>query len=49
MTKFFQMRAGQDRELDALAPARGTATTPLFTIKEDPRITPVGKFIRKYS
>src|SRR5690606_12352807 len=29
--------------------AQGTSTTPLFKVKDDPRITRVGRFIRKYS
>lgn len=49
MLKFRSMRVGADRELKALLEAQGTSEQPLFKIKNDPRITPVGKFIRKYS
>lgn len=49
MLKFRSMRMGADKELKALLEAQGTSETPLFKIKDDPRITPVGKFIRKYS
>lgn len=49
MTKFRSMRVGADRELAGLLEAQGTAETPLFKIKDDPRITPVGRFIRRYS
>lgn len=49
MLKFRSMRVGADRELKALLEAQGTSEKPLFKIKDDPRITPVGRFIRKYS
>ncbi|GAA1687137.1 sugar transferase [Microbacterium sediminicola] len=49
MIKFRSMRIGADAELKALLEAQGTSEKPLFKIKDDPRITPVGKFIRKYS
>lgn len=49
MLKFRSMRVGADRELKALLEQQGTDTQPLFKIKDDPRITPVGRFIRKYS
>lgn len=49
MTKFRSMRTGADDELQALLDEQGTSDTPLFKIKDDPRITRVGKFIRKYS
>lgn len=49
MLKFRSMRVGADRELKALLEAQGTGQQPLFKVKDDPRITPVGKFIRKYS
>ncbi|WP_109210444.1 MULTISPECIES: sugar transferase [Microbacterium] len=47
--KFRSMRVGADAELTALLETQGTSTEPLFKIKHDPRITPVGRFIRKYS
>lgn len=49
MLKFRSMRVGADKELKALLEAQGTSEKPLFKIKDDPRITPVGRFIRKYS
>jgi len=49
MLKFRSMRVGADQELKALLEAQGTDTQPLFKIKDDPRITPIGRFIRKYS
>ncbi|MBW8761783.1 MAG: sugar transferase [Microbacterium sp.] len=49
MLKFRSMRTGADQELRTLLEAQGTDTQPLFKVKNDPRITPVGKFIRKYS
>ncbi|GAA5038060.1 sugar transferase [Microbacterium fluvii] len=49
MLKFRSMRVGADQELSALLEAQGTSETPLFKIKDDPRITPVGRFIRRYS
>lgn len=49
MLKFRSMRAGADKELQALLEEQGTEQTPLFKIQDDPRITPVGKVLRKYS
>lgn len=49
MHKFRSMRVGADAELAALLKAQGTSTQPLFKIQNDPRITPVGRVIRKYS
>ena len=49
MLKFRSMRVGADKELKALLKAQGTSEQPLFKVKDDPRITPVGRFIRKYS
>lgn len=49
MLKFRSMRIGADAELKALLQAQGTDTQPLFKIKDDPRVTPTGRFIRKYS
>ncbi len=49
MLKFRSMRVGADAELQQLLEAQGTEKTPLFKIKDDPRITPVGKVLRKYS
>lgn len=49
MLKFRSMRVGADTELKTLLDAQGTSAEPLFKIKNDPRITPVGRFLRKYS
>lgn len=49
MLKFRSMRVGADKELEALLKAQGTSGQPLFKVKDDPRITRVGRFIRKYS
>jgi len=49
MLKFRSMRVGADKELKALLEAQGTSEKPLFKVKDDPRITPVGRFLRKYS
>lgn len=49
MLKFRSMRVGADKELRALLEEQGTVEQPLFKVKNDPRITPVGRFIRKYS
>lgn len=49
MLKFRSMRVGADAELASLLKEQGTSQTPLFKVKNDPRITPIGKFIRKYS
>ncbi len=49
MLKFRSMRVGAEDELSELLEAQGTEKTPLFKVKDDPRITPIGKFIRKYS
>ena len=47
--KFRSMRIGADQELAALLAAEGTAGQPLFKPKSDPRITPIGRFLRRYS
>ena len=49
MLKFRSMRVGAENELAALLAQQGTNETPLFKIKNDPRITPTGRVIRKYS
>lgn len=49
MLKFRSMRVGADAELGALLKEQGTSEKPLFKVKDDPRITSVGRFIRKYS
>ncbi|MGK0716081.1 sugar transferase [Leucobacter sp. W1153] len=49
MLKFRSMRVGADAELASLLKEQGTSQIPLFKVKNDPRITPIGTFIRKYS
>lgn len=49
MIKFRSMRTGADSELKQLLEDQGTADKPLFKVDNDPRITPVGRVLRKYS
>uniref|UniRef100_UPI000CD9EC96 sugar transferase n=1 Tax=Microbacterium sp. CJ77 TaxID=2079201 RepID=UPI000CD9EC96 len=49
MLKFRSMVQDADDQLASLLDAQGTSDQPLFKVTNDPRITPVGKFIRKYS
>jgi exopolysaccharide biosynthesis polyprenyl glycosylphosphotransferase len=49
MLKFRSMRIGADAELKELLRAQGTSEKPLFKVENDPRITPVGRVLRKYS
>jgi exopolysaccharide biosynthesis polyprenyl glycosylphosphotransferase len=49
MLKFRSMRVGADTELAALLAAQGTSDQPLFKVKDDPRLTSVGAFLRRYS
>ncbi|WNM25516.1 sugar transferase [Demequina capsici] len=49
MLKFRSMRVGADLELADLLREQGTSETPLFKVHDDPRITPLGRFMRKYS
>jgi len=49
MIKFRSMRVNADKELQALLSTQGTSDKPLFKIKDDPRITGIGHFIRRYS
>jgi len=49
MLKFRSMIPNADHLLADLLAKQGTADQPLFKITDDPRITPVGKFIRRYS
>lgn len=46
--KFRSMRVDADQLLDALR-ARNEATGPLFKMRDDPRVTRVGRFIRRWS
>jgi exopolysaccharide biosynthesis polyprenyl glycosylphosphotransferase len=47
--KFRSMRQDADAELQALLHAQDRAGQPLFKVENDPRITGVGRFIRRYS
>lgn len=49
MLKFRSMVSDADAQLMGLLAAQGAADKPLFKLEDDPRITPIGKFIRKYS
>ncbi|MFF2843307.1 sugar transferase [Paenarthrobacter sp. NPDC057981] len=49
MLKFRSMKVNADSELASLLQQQGTAEKPLFKIVNDPRVTPVGKILRKYS
>lgn len=49
MIKYRSMIQNADAQLADLLAAQGTDDTPLFKVVDDPRITPVGRFIRKYS
>jgi exopolysaccharide biosynthesis polyprenyl glycosylphosphotransferase len=46
--KFRTMRVGAEREQDALE-QKNELTGPIFKIRNDPRITPVGRFLRRHS
>jgi exopolysaccharide biosynthesis polyprenyl glycosylphosphotransferase len=48
MWKFRSMYVGAERERDVLAATNGVRT-PVFKIRDDPRVTPVGRFIRRTS
>jgi exopolysaccharide biosynthesis polyprenyl glycosylphosphotransferase len=49
MLKFRSMVAGADAQLADLLKSQGTSDKPLFKIDNDPRITKIGGFIRRYS
>jgi exopolysaccharide biosynthesis polyprenyl glycosylphosphotransferase len=49
MIKFRTMVDGADKQVANLAELNESQGGVLFKIKEDPRITPVGKLLRKYS
>ncbi len=49
MLKFRSMVTDADAHLADLLTAQGTGTTPLFKVKDDPRITPAGRVLRRYS
>jgi exopolysaccharide biosynthesis polyprenyl glycosylphosphotransferase len=48
MLKFRSMRVGADKEVAVLAD-RNEAAGPLFKIHDDPRVTTIGKYMRRYS
>jgi exopolysaccharide biosynthesis polyprenyl glycosylphosphotransferase len=49
MLKFRSMVQHADDQLESLLDAQGTSDRPLFKVTNDPRITPVGHVLRKYS
>jgi exopolysaccharide biosynthesis polyprenyl glycosylphosphotransferase len=49
MLKFRSMVANADDQLMSLLDAQGSAGTPLFKVNDDPRITRVGRVLRRYS
>lgn len=49
MTKFRSMRLNADDELASLLATQGSGEKPLFKVANDPRVTPVGRVLRKYS
>ncbi|MHA7987756.1 sugar transferase [Rathayibacter sp. CAU 1779] len=49
MYKFRSMEEGADAALPALLAAQGTNDKPLFKVQNDPRLTRIGGFLRKYS
>jgi exopolysaccharide biosynthesis polyprenyl glycosylphosphotransferase len=49
MLKFRSMRTGSDDELQALLAERGSDLGILAKLHDDPRVTPVGRFIRRFS
>ena len=49
MFKFRSMVQNADDQLASLLDAQGTNDRPLHKVTDDPRITPVGRFIRRYS
>lgn len=49
MLKFRSMVADADSRLEALLKTQGRSDQPLFKIANDPRITAIGGFLRRYS
>ncbi|WP_307785493.1 sugar transferase [Microbacterium hibisci] len=49
MIKFRSMVANADDQLASLLDVQGTTDQPLFKVTNDPRITKVGRFIRRHS
>jgi exopolysaccharide biosynthesis polyprenyl glycosylphosphotransferase len=49
MFKFRSMKQDADAQLASLLAAQGNADKPLFKVTNDPRITSIGRVLRKYS
>ena len=49
MRKFRSMVANADDQLASLLDLQGSSETPLFKVADDPRITKIGRFLRKHS
>jgi exopolysaccharide biosynthesis polyprenyl glycosylphosphotransferase len=49
MTKFRSMYVDAEQRLAELADSNEHGGGPLFKMKQDPRVTPVGRFIRRFS
>lgn len=49
MLKFRSMKVDADAELNRLLQEQGAGDKPLFKVENDPRITPIGRLLRKYS
>jgi len=49
MLKFRSMRDGSDAQLAQLLAMEGKGDSPLFKLKDDPRVTPIGRILRRYS
>lgn len=49
MLKFRSMRTGSDAQLKELLEKSGSGLGPLAKIDNDPRLTPIGSFIRRFS
>ncbi|MFF2371031.1 sugar transferase [Agromyces sp. NPDC058110] len=49
MLKFRSMSDGADAQLAGLLAQHGTDTQPLFKVRDDPRVTRIGRVLRKYS
>ncbi|NUT71234.1 sugar transferase [Pseudarthrobacter sp. C4D7] len=49
MLKFRSMKVNADEQLAALLIKQGSDSTPLFKIENDPRITRLGRILRKFS
>lgn len=49
MIKFRSMHPDADQRLASLLSEQGKDVGPLAKLKDDPRITPVGRFLRRYS